>query len=131
VTERVSGLTALNRSARLGGRGYGGTVHEGENALKATAAKVEGDQLLAVKTYGWRTLLRVFILYANPVAVSFGAALHRQVVTTLASRGHEIDDCDLYAECELWRKLGDDGVMGSGVTGLVSSARTSRRSVTP
>jgi NAD(P)H dehydrogenase (quinone) len=79
--------------------GYGGAVHEGENALKATAAKVEGDQLLAVKTYGWRTPLRVFILYANPVAVSFGAALHRQVVTTLASRGHEIDDCDLYAEC--------------------------------
>jgi NAD(P)H dehydrogenase (quinone) len=24
--------------------------------------------------------------------------LHRQVVTTLRSRGHEIDDCDLYAE---------------------------------
>jgi NAD(P)H dehydrogenase (quinone) len=30
--------------------------------------------------------------------VSFGATLHRQVVTTLRSRGHEIDDCDLYAE---------------------------------
>ena len=42
--------------------------------------------------------LRVLILYANPVAASFGATLHRQVVTTLRSRGHEIDDCDLYAE---------------------------------
>jgi NAD(P)H dehydrogenase (quinone) len=42
--------------------------------------------------------VRVFILYANPVAASFGAALHRQVVATLRSRGHEIDDCDLYAE---------------------------------
>ena len=42
--------------------------------------------------------MRVFILYANPVAASFGAALHEQVVTTLRSRGHEIDDCDLYAE---------------------------------
>jgi NAD(P)H dehydrogenase (quinone) len=42
--------------------------------------------------------LRVLILYANPVAVSFGATLHRQVVATLRSRGHEIDDCDLYAE---------------------------------
>jgi NAD(P)H dehydrogenase (quinone) len=42
--------------------------------------------------------LRVLILYANPIAVSFGATLHRQVVTTLRSRGHEIDDCDLYAE---------------------------------
>ena len=28
----------------------------------------------------------------------FGAALHKQVVTTLRSRGQEIDDCDLYAE---------------------------------
>ena len=42
--------------------------------------------------------LRVLILYANPVAASFGATLHRQVVTTLRSRGHEIDDCDLYAK---------------------------------
>ena len=42
--------------------------------------------------------MRVFILYANPVATSFGAALHMQVVTTLRARGHEIDDCDLYVE---------------------------------
>jgi putative NADPH-quinone reductase len=42
--------------------------------------------------------LRVLILYANPVAGSFGASLHREVVTTLRSRGHEVDDCDLYAE---------------------------------
>jgi NAD(P)H dehydrogenase (quinone) len=42
--------------------------------------------------------LRILILYANPVASSFGATLHSEVVTTLRSRGHEIDDCDLYAE---------------------------------
>ena len=42
--------------------------------------------------------LRVFILYANPVAVSFGAALWKQTVAALRSRGHEIDDCDLHAE---------------------------------
>ena len=42
--------------------------------------------------------LRVLILYANPVASSFGATLHKQVVMALSSRGHEIDDCDLYAE---------------------------------
>ena len=42
--------------------------------------------------------MRVFILYANPVNTSFGAALHTQIVETLQSRGHEIDDCDLYAE---------------------------------
>ena len=56
------------------------------------------DKPLAVSTYEWSTPLRVFILYANPVAASFGATLHRQVVATLRSRGHEIDDCDLYAE---------------------------------
>jgi NAD(P)H dehydrogenase (quinone) len=48
--------------------------------------------------YGWRTPLRVFILYANPVALSFGAALRKQAIGALRSRGHEIDDCDLYAE---------------------------------
>jgi NAD(P)H dehydrogenase (quinone) len=42
--------------------------------------------------------LGVFILYANPVAVSFGAALRRQTVAALISRGHVIDDCDLHAE---------------------------------
>ena len=44
------------------------------------------------------TSLRILILYANPVTTSFGATLHRDVVKTLRSRGHEIDDCDLYAE---------------------------------
>jgi NAD(P)H dehydrogenase (quinone) len=42
--------------------------------------------------------VRVFILYANPVAASFGAALHNEVIATLRSRGHDVDDCDLYAE---------------------------------
>jgi hypothetical protein len=34
----------------------------------------------------------------HPVATSFGAALHTQVVATLRARGHEIDECDLYVE---------------------------------
>lgn len=42
--------------------------------------------------------MRVLVLYANPVAVSFGATLYSQVVATLRSRGHEDDACDLYAE---------------------------------
>jgi NAD(P)H dehydrogenase (quinone) len=46
----------------------------------------------------WSTSPRVFILCANPVSASFGETLHTEVVTTLRSRGHEIDDCDLYAE---------------------------------
>src|SRR5271156_5276760 len=43
-------------------------------------------------------MLRVLVLYANPVAVSYGAALHRQVVENLRARGHQVDDRDLYAE---------------------------------
>ncbi len=42
--------------------------------------------------------MRVLVLFANPVETSFGAALHRQIVDSLRSRGHEVDDCDLNAE---------------------------------
>jgi putative NADPH-quinone reductase len=42
--------------------------------------------------------MRVLVLYAHPVETSFDASLHRQTVEALHSRGHEVDDCDLYAE---------------------------------
>ncbi|MEJ8473164.1 NAD(P)H-dependent oxidoreductase [Roseibium algae] len=42
--------------------------------------------------------MRVLVLYAHPVETSFGASLHKQVLTSLAAAGHEIDDCDLYVE---------------------------------
>jgi putative NADPH-quinone reductase len=42
--------------------------------------------------------VRILILYANPVDASFGATLHQTAIATLRSGGHEIDDCDLYAE---------------------------------
>lgn len=42
--------------------------------------------------------MRVLVLYAHPDPDSFGAALHRTVVETLVAAGHEVDDCDLYAE---------------------------------
>mgnify|MGYP001555721790 CR=1 FL=1 len=42
--------------------------------------------------------MRVLVLFAHPVETSFGAAVHHTLVTTLAGRGHEIDDCDLNAE---------------------------------
>lgn len=41
---------------------------------------------------------RVFVLFAHPVPTSFQATLHRRVVETLRDAGHEVDDCDLYAE---------------------------------
>jgi putative NADPH-quinone reductase len=42
--------------------------------------------------------MRVLVLFAHPVETSFSASLHREVVTTLRARGHEVDDCDLNAE---------------------------------
>jgi len=42
--------------------------------------------------------MRVLVLFAHPVETSFVAALHDAVVNGLAEAGHEVDDCDLYAE---------------------------------
>jgi putative NADPH-quinone reductase len=42
--------------------------------------------------------LKVLVLHAHPVAESFNGALHRLIVERLTARGHEVDDCDLYAE---------------------------------
>jgi NAD(P)H dehydrogenase (quinone) len=42
--------------------------------------------------------MRVLVLYAHPVETSFGAAIHERVVGTLRAGGHDVDDCDLYAE---------------------------------
>ena len=42
--------------------------------------------------------MRVLVLFAHPVETSFAAALHKTAVDALAAAGHEIDDCDLYAE---------------------------------
>ena len=42
--------------------------------------------------------MRVLVLFAHPVETSYNAALHRAVVDELTAAGHEVDDCDLYAE---------------------------------
>lgn len=42
--------------------------------------------------------MRVLVLFAHPVETSFVAALHRAVVDALEDAGHDVDDCDLYAE---------------------------------
>lgn len=42
--------------------------------------------------------MRILVIYAHPVESSFNAALHRQVLESLHQAGHEVDDCDLYAE---------------------------------
>lgn len=42
--------------------------------------------------------MKALVLFAHPCEESFGASLHREIVATLAGRGWEVDDCDLYAE---------------------------------
>ncbi|MFT4184905.1 MAG: NAD(P)H-dependent oxidoreductase [Rhizobium sp.] len=42
--------------------------------------------------------MRVLVLHSHPVEESYGAALHRQTLESLKAAGHEIDDCNLYAE---------------------------------
>jgi putative NADPH-quinone reductase len=42
--------------------------------------------------------MRVLVVYCHPVETSFHAALHAEVVKNLKAAGHEVDDCDLYAE---------------------------------
>lgn len=42
--------------------------------------------------------MRVLVIYCHPVETSFHAALHEEVVRNLRAAGHEVDDCDLYAE---------------------------------
>jgi len=42
--------------------------------------------------------MRVLLLHSHPVESSFGAALHQQARQSLQKAGHEVDDCNLYAE---------------------------------
>ena len=42
--------------------------------------------------------MRVLVVYCHPVETSFHAALHQEVLQNLRAAGHEVDDCDLYAE---------------------------------
>lgn len=42
--------------------------------------------------------MKILVLFSHPVETSFNAAIHAKVVETLRRAGHEVDDCDLYAE---------------------------------
>jgi len=42
--------------------------------------------------------MRVLVIFCHPVETSYNAALHQEVVAKLQQVGHEVDDCDLYAE---------------------------------
>ena len=42
--------------------------------------------------------MRVLVIFCHPVETSYNAALHKEVVAGLKQAGHDVDDCDLYAE---------------------------------
>ena len=42
--------------------------------------------------------MRVLVVYCHPVETSFHAALHQEVLKNLRAAGHEVYDCELYAE---------------------------------
>jgi putative NADPH-quinone reductase len=42
--------------------------------------------------------MRVMVIFCHPVETSYHAALHQEVLSNLRLAGHEVDDCDLYAE---------------------------------
>ena len=42
--------------------------------------------------------MRTLVLFAHPVDTSFAASVHRTIVDSLKAAGHDVDDCDLYAE---------------------------------
>jgi NAD(P)H dehydrogenase (quinone) len=42
--------------------------------------------------------MRVLLLFCHPVEDSYQAALHRTARAALERAGHDVDDCDLYAE---------------------------------
>src|SRR5215212_8347222 len=54
--------------------------------------------MLSATTAGAIGPMRVLVLFAHPLADSFAASLHRAVIAKLRQGGHEVDDCDLYAE---------------------------------
>jgi putative NADPH-quinone reductase len=42
--------------------------------------------------------MRILVLFAHPVTTSFLGTLHEEIVEALRRGGHEVDDCNLYAE---------------------------------
>jgi NAD(P)H dehydrogenase (quinone) len=43
-------------------------------------------------------VMRFLVVYAHPVEDSFQSAIHARVLDALVKAGHQVDDCNLYAE---------------------------------
>jgi len=77
--------------------------------------------------------VRALVLHAHPCEESFSAALHGAVTGTLAARGWEVDDCDLYAEgfspvltAAERRAYHDEAVNAAPVQGYVDRLRAAQ-----
>jgi putative NADPH-quinone reductase len=77
--------------------------------------------------------MRFLVLFAHPDPQSFDAALHLRVLEVLRRKGHEIDDCDLYAEgfepvlsLEERRKYNDDQAAHPEVQRHIERLRAAR-----
>jgi len=77
--------------------------------------------------------MRFLVLFAHPDPGSFDAALHRRVVDVLRGKGHQIDDCDLYAEgfqpvlsYEERRKYNDEGAPHPEVASHIARLQQAR-----
>ncbi len=68
--------------------------------------------------------MRVLVLFAHPLHDSFHGVLHRAILESLAAAGHEVDDCDLYAE-------GFDPVLDADARRRYFDLETNRKGVEP
>lgn len=68
--------------------------------------------------------MRVLVLYCHPLADSFNGAIHRAALSALLQAGHEVDDCNLYAE-------GFDPVLSAEERLAYHDLTLNRRSVEP
>jgi len=69
-----------------------------------------------------RPIMRVLVLFAHPLHESFHGLLHHTIVERLRAAGHEVDDCDLYAE-------GFDPVLDAGSRRRYFDLATNRQGV--
>ena len=75
--------------------------------------------------------MRVMVIFAHPLDDSYNGAIHRTIVTALRESGHEVDDCDLYAEgfnpvlsADERRNYHDEAVNQAPVAGYVQRLRS-------
>ena len=101
VDKRNATLAAVGRAVAAGGSRRGGTVLA---ILRPDAGNLPYPPRHVPCKLGRDSGERqdradaILVIYAHPVETSFHAAMHARAVAALRGAGHEVDDCDLYAE---------------------------------